>query len=121
MLGEWKTRGKDHQILFLCWVFVLRLNLCCACYQNSTMQLYLCFSLWLIQVFLWFSLPQYDCFLSPDSHLEMLSPSMLTASIELHSVMQGSRKVDSHVDFRLPKRSTLEYSHFFYFLMIINF
>ena len=68
-----------------------------------------------------FSLLWVFCGLTALVHLEMLSPSMLTTSIELHSIMQGSRKVDSHVDSRLPKRSTLEYSHFFYFLIIIHF
>ena len=109
MLGEWKTRGKDHQILFL--VLGLCFEVKPSLYMlPSTQQ---CYNIYasqcgLSRLFLWFCLPQYDCFLSPGSHLETLSPSTLTVLIKLHSVMQGSRKVDSHVDSRLPKSSTLE-------------
>lgn len=118
MENKGKRSSNPFFVLGLCFEVKLLLYM-----LPSTQQ---CYNIYasqcgLSKLFLWFCLPQYDCFLSPGSHLEMLSPSMLTTSIELHSIMQGSRKVDSHVDSRLPKRSTLEYSHFFYFLIIINF
>lgn len=45
----------------------------------------------LSRLFLWFRLPQYDCFFSPGKNL---SSSMLTPSVEFHSIIQGSRKAD---------------------------